>query len=106
MSNLEECPTPHNLRWKALHEGLFVNFLISLSVRTGNRGEECSNAVQSPFEGDLEVLVAEIDGKLGKLKFLDCAPRAKLVLGKFSIKETSKRSSTYSTYLNNTSVEC
>ena len=35
-----------------MHEGLFVNFLISLLVRIGNRGEECSNAVQSIFEGD------------------------------------------------------
>ena len=36
----------------AVHERLFVNFLISLSVRTGNRREECSIGVQSPFEGD------------------------------------------------------
>ena len=42
----------HNLTMKAVHEGLFVNFLISLSVRTGNRREECSIGVQSPFEGD------------------------------------------------------
>ena len=67
---------------KAVHERLFVNFLISLSVRTGNHREECSIGVQSPFEGDENVLPAEIDGKEGKHKSEDCVPRAKLVLAK------------------------
>ena len=59
-----------------------MNFLISILVRIGNRREECSNAVQSPFEGEENLLLAEIDGKAGKHKSEDCVPSAKLMHAK------------------------
>ena len=80
---------------KAVHEELFVNFLISLSVRTGNLREECSSRVQSPFEGDYNVLLAEIDGKAGKHKSEDCIPRTKLVLAKRFYKRNIKKRKVY-----------
>ena len=54
-----------------------MNFLFSELGRIGNRREECSTAFQSPFEGDENVLLAETDGKAGKHKSENCAPRAK-----------------------------
>ena len=89
---------------KAVHEVLFVNFLISLSVRIGNGREECSNAVQSPLGEMKPYYLQKLMGKQVNINLKIAFQEQSWCMLNFSIKETSKSGS--SIYSKNTSIEC
>ena len=90
---------------KAVHEGLFVNFLISLSVRTGNRREECSSGNINRLLREIKTyFLQKLIGKQVNINLKIAFQEQSWCLLNVSIKETLKSGS--STYSNNTSMEC